>query len=62
MSAASADDAIRERAHEIAATFPPFGPKTLADLERLLSWPGSTSEHETVTGRASGEEPGRGAA
>jgi len=50
MSAASIDDAIRERAREIAATFPPFGPKTLADLERLLSLSGSTFEPETAIG------------
>jgi hypothetical protein len=38
---ADADDtvsaAIRERAREIAATVPPFGPRFLADLARLLN-------------------------
>ena len=40
MSAAADDKvsaAIRERAREIAATVPPFGPRFLADLARLLN-------------------------
>jgi hypothetical protein len=30
-------EAIERRAQEIAESFPPFGPQTLADLERLMS-------------------------